>query len=167
MTGPPDWSGVDDLYRAITPDALKLARLITGDQALAEDLVHDVFIRMVSRAGAVADLADPQRYLNQAVVNAMISHKRSITARLQRHLRFSRELPQTSTQPPVEEQLGVLAQLRTLPIKTRTVLVLTYYYDYSDATISQLTTWPIGTIKSLRARGLATLRKAHDNDLAL
>lgn len=81
------WDGVDELYRTIAPPARKLARLITGDASLAEDVVHDAFIKMVSKAGGIADIASPQRYLNRAVINQITSYRRSFFARLKRQER--------------------------------------------------------------------------------
>jgi DNA-directed RNA polymerase specialized sigma24 family protein len=45
-----------DLYRRHAPDAVRLAWLITGNEAQAEDLAHDAFIRVAGRFG---DLRDP------------------------------------------------------------------------------------------------------------
>lgn len=156
---------IDDLYRRTTPAAVRMAYLITGDQGTAEDIVHDVFIRLVLTSDAAKTWDNPGAYLNKSVVNEITSHRRRITARLKRQHRATAEQP-----PPVDE-LGqwqerdaLLQHIDRLPVKTRTVLVLTYFYDHPDQEISNVTGWPIGTIKSLRSRGLKELRKdfAHD-----
>ena len=38
-----------DLYLAHAPEGIRLAFLLTGDRALAEDLVQDAFARLVGR----------------------------------------------------------------------------------------------------------------------
>ena len=40
-----------ELYVRFVPAANRLAFLLTGDRALAEDLVHDAFVRCVGRFG--------------------------------------------------------------------------------------------------------------------
>src|SRR5256714_12962845 len=57
-------------------DAIRLAYLLTGDRALAEDLVQDAFVRL---AGRLAHLRDPgafEAYLRRTVVNLANSHFR-------------------------------------------------------------------------------------------
>jgi predicted component of type VI protein secretion system len=44
-----------DLYRAHAPAAARLAFLMTGDAARAEDLVHDAFVKMIGRFGDIRD----------------------------------------------------------------------------------------------------------------
>lgn len=161
------WDGVDELYRDVAPAARKLARLVTGDASLAEDIVHDVFIKMVSKAGGVGDISQPQSYLNRAVINEITSYRRSFFARLKRQERASAGTESVAdTAPSVDARMSLDQQLRTLPTKQRTVLVLTFYYDYADSQISDLTGWPIGTIKSHRSRGLASLRKEYRHEFA-
>ena len=50
---------------------MRLAFLMAGSNAVAEDLVHDVFVRVADR---VESLADPGPYLRVAVVNACRRH---------------------------------------------------------------------------------------------
>lgn len=161
------WDGVDELYRTIGPPARKLARLVTGDLSLAEDIVHDAFIKMVSKAGGVRDISHPQSYLNRSVINEITSYRRSLFARLARQEKASiGDDVAVDVAPGVDSRVSLDGQLNSLPVKQRTVLVLTYYYDYADSQISDLTGWPIGTIKSHRSRGLASLRKEYDHELA-
>jgi DNA-directed RNA polymerase specialized sigma24 family protein len=40
---------LSELYIAYAPDGIRLAFLLTGDRALAEDLVQDAFVRLVGR----------------------------------------------------------------------------------------------------------------------
>src|ERR1043166_6909757 len=58
-----------DLYRLPAREAMRLAFLITGDEAAAEDLAHDAFIKVAGRFG---DLRDPSAfgpYLKRTVIN--------------------------------------------------------------------------------------------------
>ena len=65
-----------DLYVRHLASARRLAYLVTGDRALAEDLVQDAFLRMFGR---FQDLRDPgafEAYLRRTVVNLSRKHFR-------------------------------------------------------------------------------------------
>src|SRR6266702_3303813 len=65
-----------ELYRRHADRAIRLAYLLTGDRALAEDLVQDAFVKL---AGRLAHLRDPgafDAYLRRTVVNLANSHLR-------------------------------------------------------------------------------------------
>lgn len=64
------------LYEAHAPEAARLAYLLTGDRALAEDVVHQAFVRLLGR---FRDLRHPEAfraYLRTTVVNMTRSHFR-------------------------------------------------------------------------------------------
>ena len=48
-----------ELYAAHAPDAVRLAYLLTGDRHLAEDLVHEAFVRLFGR---FRDLRNPDAF---------------------------------------------------------------------------------------------------------
>lgn len=162
-----NWDGIDELYERLMPDAVRLAYLITGDIGVAEDVVQDTFMKMATRYRKTMDEPYIQSYFNKAVVREVTSHRRRVTARLKRQ---SKAIEKTS--PPgddhhtTEQRVVLLQHLQVLPVKPRTVLVFTYFFDYSDQQICDITKWPIGTIKSLRSRALATLRKDLGDDRA-
>jgi len=62
-----DRAHLEAIYRAQFPALMRTAFLMTGSNAVAEDLVHDVFLRCVDRLNAVSE---PSSYLRAAVVNA-------------------------------------------------------------------------------------------------
>ena len=65
-----------DLYARHADEALRLSYLLTGDGALAEDLVQDAFVRL---AGRLLHLRDPggfHAYLRKTIVNLARSHYR-------------------------------------------------------------------------------------------
>jgi len=47
---------LENLYRTYSPDALRLAYLLTGDRSLAEDLAQEAFVRVLGR---FTDLRSP------------------------------------------------------------------------------------------------------------
>src|SRR5437588_10602578 len=71
-----DSGRIGELYLRHADAAVRLAYLLTGDLALAEDLAQDAFVRL---AGRLVHLRDPDAfsaYLRRTVVNLSRSHFR-------------------------------------------------------------------------------------------
>jgi RNA polymerase sigma-70 factor (sigma-E family) len=147
-----------ELYRRHAPDAARLAYLITGDRALAEDLVHEAFVRL---AGRFADLRDPDAfewYLRRTVVNLANSyfrHRKVERAYLERQ---GREVAEAGVAPDVGERDEMWRRLQSLSERQRTAIVLRFYEDLTEPQIADVMGCPVGTVKSLVSRGLARLR---------
>ncbi len=67
---------LSDLYRLYADGATRLAYLITGDRALAEDLVQDAFVKLAGRLLHLRDSGGFEAYLRRTVVNLANSHFR-------------------------------------------------------------------------------------------
>jgi RNA polymerase sigma factor (sigma-70 family) len=136
------------LYRTHYPAMKRLGFLLTGSDEVAEDLVHDVFLR----AAGHLPLDHPASYLRAAVVNACRSHhRRAAVAR--RH--------QPSPPPLVMPRELVEFQdlLLAIPLRQRTAVVLRYFCDLSDADIAEVLACRPATVRGLVMRGLANLRE--------
>src|SRR5256714_9507572 len=75
-TAATDTGRLGGLYLRHADDAVRLAFLLTGDHALAEDLVQDAFVRL---AGRLVHLRDPgafEAYLRRTIVNLSNSYFR-------------------------------------------------------------------------------------------
>lgn len=147
----PDPLSIEDVYRAEWGSLVRLALVMTGDRSRAEDIVHDVFLRLATRALPT----DPHSYLRTMVVNAARDHHRRIKV----ERRFAPRPPAPVLMPEVDE---VIAIVRKLPARQRQALGLRYYADMSIEQIAQLLDCPMGTVKSLIHRGIETLRKELD-----
>ncbi|MFI6298359.1 SigE family RNA polymerase sigma factor [Nonomuraea sp. NPDC050790] len=160
--GPPTRQHVDvaAIFAEHQLGLVRLALLMLGDQASAEDVVQDAFAR--THAGR-ARLRDPDKalaYVRSAVLNGC----RSVLRR--RATVFRRALPYD---PPVwsaesaalvgEERREVLLALQRLPRRQREALTLRYYLDLSDPEIAETMGISAGTARSTIARGLAALAK--------
>ena len=150
---------LSELYRWYADDAVRLAYLITGDRALAEDLVQDAFVRL---AGRVVHLRGPgqpfEPYLRRTVVNLANSHfrRRKIERRYQE--RESSMLRTTSQDPDIPSMEAARAALLQLPPRQRTALVLRFYVDLSEAQTAEVMGCRRGTVKALVSQGLDKLR---------
>jgi RNA polymerase sigma-70 factor (sigma-E family) len=138
---------------------LRFAAVLTGDRALAEDVVQEVLIRAHGRWAAIARLDRPEAYVRKMVVNEYLSWRR----------RSWRLVPSGSgtdvdarltADPAVDhaERAAILAELTRLPRRQRAVLVLRYYEALSDAEIAEVLGCAPGTVRGYASRALATLR---------
>jgi RNA polymerase sigma-70 factor (sigma-E family) len=149
-----------ELYQAHADRARRLAYLLTGDRAVAEDLVQDAFIRL---AGRLAHLRDPgafEAYLRRTVVNLSNSHFRH--RRVERaHLDRQGGDPDAGVEPVAafEARDALWAALGSLSDRQRAAIVLRYYEDLPDARIAEILGCRVGTVKSLVSRGLEALRE--------
>jgi RNA polymerase sigma-70 factor (sigma-E family) len=150
-----------ELYLRHADEAVRLAYLLTGDRALAEDIAQDAFVRL---AGRLVHLRDPGAfgaYLRRTVVNLSNSYfrRRKVErAYLQRTAPPDGEGP-TSSDRLVEDRADLWQALARLPGRQRAALVLRYYEDLPERRVAELLNCRPGTVKSLVARGLETLRR--------
>jgi RNA polymerase sigma-70 factor (sigma-E family) len=137
------------------PRLLRVAYLLTGDWAGAEDLVQTALVKawfVWRRIGG-----DPEPYVRRIVVTTFVSHRRR---------RWTGEVP-VGTVPDVmgadaaaghaDRDLLWRALLR-LPAKQRAVLVLRYFEDLSEEQIAATLGVRAGTVKSQASKALARLR---------
>jgi RNA polymerase sigma factor (sigma-70 family) len=144
-----DWR-TNDLERLYTEHSLALTRLahvIVGSNAVAQEIVHEAFIRL-SRA---RDVQTPAAYLRTIVVNLSRTELRR-TAR-----------PAAPADPVLHFEEPTIddtwTSLQRLPERYRTALALRFYADMSEAQMAEQLDCRPGTVKSLVHRGLDLLRK--------
>jgi RNA polymerase sigma-70 factor (sigma-E family) len=137
------------LYEEAFPSMVRLAIALTGSEELAEDLVHDAFVRVHARWEHVES---PRAYLRTAVVNACRSARRR--SRRERLALSSQAAGPTSF--VADELFDALGQL---PYRQRAALVLQYYEGLTQAEIATVLGCREGTVASLVHRGLAQLRR--------
>jgi RNA polymerase sigma factor (sigma-70 family) len=149
---------LEALYRREHRDLVRLAHLVVGDGARAEELVHDAFLRLAPHVGRTEN---PGGYLRTTVVNlCRDDQRRAAVAR--RHVP---ERPLAVAPPPVPaESTAVWQALRDLPARQRTALALRYYADLPTDEIARLLDARPATVRSLLHRGLATLKEAVPRD---
>jgi RNA polymerase sigma-70 factor (sigma-E family) len=138
----------ESLYADEVGGMARLAFLMVGSEAQAEELVHDAFARLYERWDRVDN---PGAYLRTCVVNGCRDRLR----RRRVEQRHASAAPRAG-EPETEHLADALA---ALPYKQRAAVVLRYYEDRSEADIAELLGVRPGTVKSLLHRGLASLRE--------
>lgn len=147
------------LYRQHSDRAVRLAYLLTGDAALAEDLMQDAFVKL---AGRLAHLRDPgafDAYLRRTVVNLANSHFRRCKVERRYVERMGKDPRVEGPGAPAPEDRDELwSALQRLSPRQRAAIVLRFYEDLSEERTAEVLRCPRGTVKSLVSRGLETLR---------
>ncbi len=139
---------LEDLYRREWPTLLRVAYLLTGSEAISEELVQDSFVRL-QRAGD--RVANPGAYVRTSVVNAACSYHRH------RAVRDRTVLPRPEPVLAVYDELG--DALSKLSWRQHAVVVLRYYLGLTEADIAETIGCRPSTVRSLERRALAVLRK--------
>jgi RNA polymerase sigma-70 factor (sigma-E family) len=137
------------LYDAERDAMVRLAHLLTGSPALAEDVVQDAFVKLHD---GLDDVREPGAYLRRTVINLCHSHHRR--ADVERRWR-DRQPPAAVVLPPDVDDTW--RAVRDLPERQRQVLVLRFYLDMKVDDIAAALDVPPGTVKSTIHRGLAAL----------
>jgi RNA polymerase sigma-70 factor (sigma-E family) len=164
------WQAPDDvvagLFREHGLSLVRLAVLLTGDRATAEDVVQDAFLRFQR---ALPRLRDPDKalaYLRASVINGCRSVLRG-----RRRLQFGPnevDLPVSSAEAAVmaeQDRRLVLAAVSRLPVRMREILALRYYLDLPYEEIAAVLGVTKGTVSSTISRALATLGRDLKEDL--
>jgi len=154
---------VAGLFRQHHADLVRLALLLVGDRASAEDVVQDVFARLCAR-GREVDPDSALAYIRTAVVNGC----RSVLRRraLARRVAITGAAPWREVQESAEhtalvaeDRRRMLAALAALPSRRREVLVLRFYLGLPVAEVAAMLGISQGSVKSAAARGLAALAR--------
>lgn len=137
---------------------LRLAYLLTQDRHLAEDLVQATLLHAYRRWERISRLERPAAYVHKMLVNErrMWSRRRRVLESLHGDLP-DRSGPDTSARVDTRDLLW--RELARLPARTRAVLVLRYWADYSERDTAEILGCSTGTVKSHASRGLARLRR--------
>ncbi|MCU1676326.1 MAG: polymerase, sigma-24 subunit, subfamily [Frankiales bacterium] len=139
---------------------LRSATLLVGG-ADAPDVVQDALVGLYKRWDRVVAAHNPDAYVHRSLVNAALQLRR-------RRRRVVIPITDMTAGGGHAEMVGsrqdMARALGALPPRQRTVLVLAFYEDRSEAEIAREMGCSTGTVKSQKSKALATLRKAIQNE---
>jgi RNA polymerase sigma factor (sigma-70 family) len=165
-----DRAAFDDLYRRYGPPAYGLAYRLTGQQILAQDVVHDAFMALWRAPEAY----DPARGAFRTFFLSLVHHRAVDTIRREERLRKRQERA-SNLEPTHDEdvaddvvdaaflgdrRLEVRTALQTLPPEQRQVLELAYFRGMTQVEIAAKVGIPIGTVKTRTLAAMKKLRRA-------
>jgi RNA polymerase sigma-70 factor (sigma-E family) len=146
------------LYQQHVGRAVSLARLLTGDDHLAEDVAQEAFIRT---AGRFAHLRQPDAfagYLRRTVVNLCRARFRRLRVERDWLRRQKHEEPAAPPAFDPEDRMVMWRAIEDLPWRQRAAVVLRFYEDMSQAEIAELLRCSVGAVESLLSRAMTALR---------
>jgi len=151
-------AAVTALYQAHALGLIRLAYLMLGDAAAAEDVVQEAFTGLYRRWAELSDPAKALPYVRSSVLNASRSQLRRLGARPPG---AGQPLPPAVSAEAAalsgEDRREVLSALRRLPGRQREVLVLRYYLDLPEPEIAAVMGIGPSTVRSTAHRALAAL----------
>jgi RNA polymerase sigma-70 factor (sigma-E family) len=146
------------------PPMLRTARLLTGDDGLAEDLVQTALEKCYVAWPRLRASEARDAYVRRTIVNIFISwQRRRSWHEVPRDHMPDREAADHTVDVPQRSVL--LAALATLPAKQRAVLVLRFYEDLSVQQVAAELSCSMGTVKSQTSDALGKLRDLLGDDL--
>jgi RNA polymerase sigma-70 factor (sigma-E family) len=136
----------------------RTAWLLTGDWALAEDLVQTALVRSWPRWERIRRRDDPEVYVRRAMVRSWASWRR----RRWWGERATETVPDSAATGDVAAEVAVRVTvaraLGSLTARQRAVLVLRVFDDLPEAQVAQVLGCAPGTVKATLARAVARLR---------
>jgi RNA polymerase sigma-70 factor (sigma-E family) len=148
--------GVGALYRAQAVGLIRLAYLMLGDRAAAEDVVQDAFCGLYRHWDRLAGPGGALPYVRASVLNGC----RTALRRRARGQVMVYQPPSGSAEAAVlgrEEREQVMRAVRRLPDRQREALVLRFYLDLPEPEIARVMGIRPGTVRSATHRALKAL----------
>jgi len=154
-------AAVAALYQHHAMGLIRLAYLMLGDRAGAEDAVQDAFCGLYRHWDRLADRDRALAYVRSSVLNGCRSALRRRTTG--RRLLTAYQPPTASAEAAVlglEERQEVMRAVRRLPERQREALVLRFYLDLPEREIARLMGLRPSSVRSATARALKALGHA-------
>jgi RNA polymerase sigma-70 factor, ECF subfamily len=168
MTVTADEVWAEDVLRLYAISLYPAALRITGNAPDAEDLMQETFAKALAGSGRFQAGTNLNAWLHRIMINTFISGYRRRRAELQflagdalgSRLRFAQSPDGSAEDQVLGRLLGadVIAALRALPNRHRTVVYLADVEGLGYRQISAVTGLPLGSVKSSLHRGRSRLR---------
>jgi RNA polymerase sigma-70 factor (sigma-E family) len=153
----------DEHYKGLC----RLAGLLLGDSAAAEEVVQEAFLRTFSGWWRVRYPERAQWYLRKSVVNLCRSRlRRRGTEERGNRVTWADTASRTGADSSdlKDDAMMLVEHVRRLPPRQRDAVILRYYEDLPEAEIARTMGCAVGTVKSQLAKARATLARALEED---
>ena len=147
------------LYAERYRSLVRLATLLVGDVATAEEVVQDSFVALHANWRRLQDIGKAAGYLRQCVVNrshSVLRHRGVVNRSVLQPLP---DVPSAEAEAmKVLSRSAVITALQGLSPRQREALVLRYYAGLSEAQIASTMGITKGAVKSNVSRAMSALR---------
>jgi RNA polymerase sigma-70 factor (sigma-E family) len=152
--------GFGQFVAARSPALLRSAWLLTGDEALAEDLVQTVLARVWPRWDRIyRSDSSAEAYVRRAMVTTYANWWRRRWRAEQPTARVPEHPVPADRYAEADDRSEVRRALAVLPPRQRAVIVLRYYEDLTETQTAGVLGCSVGTVKSQTSKALAKLRE--------
>jgi RNA polymerase sigma-70 factor (sigma-E family) len=152
--------GYDAFVRASTVPLLRVAWLLTGDHHAAQDLVQETHVRMAARWGSITrHEGDPTAYARTVLHRIHIDQWRRRRRRPERLVDSPPDRGVGDGTEAADLRLALTDALARLTPKQRSVLVLRYLEDRTEAQTAAVLGCSVNTVKSQARHAIARLRE--------
>jgi RNA polymerase sigma-70 factor (sigma-E family) len=152
--------GFGEFVSARSAGLQRTAWLLTGDWALAQDLVQTALARTWQHWGRIRRRDAPELYVRRVMLSIYATWWR----RKWRGEIPAEEVPDRphgdDAYTTVEQRIAIVSALAQLSRKQRAVLVLRYFDDLTEAQTADVLGCTVGTVKSHASKALVRLRSA-------
>ena len=158
------------IYDKYKVELLKLAVVLIGNKSMAEDIVHDVFVKFAESADRIKLTGSLKNYLVTSVINRVRNYLRDSNRHRQTSLDGAGFLV-TSEQGPRQwtilgEQLVLLGKaLSELPYEQREVVCFRMEMGMTFRRIAALQNASVNTVKGRYRYGIARLRSLLNSEV--
>jgi RNA polymerase sigma-70 factor (sigma-E family) len=139
-----------------SPELLRLAYVLTGDQYAAEDLLQSALTKAAAHWGRIRGA--PEGYVRRILYREQVSWWRRRARRPEMVVADVPERPARDEVVMVEARLALRNALLALPPGKRVVLVLRYLEDLPEAQVADILGCSVGTVRSQTHKAIAQLR---------
>jgi RNA polymerase sigma-70 factor (sigma-E family) len=161
-----DWvsadEAVDFLFRTYGLRIARLAYMLTGDAAVAEEIAQEGFIRLWRSWQRIEDPDAAYAYLRSVVVNL----SRSFLRRRLLEIRHRLARLDDAVDVDLDGRLDVLSALTQLPRRQRACVALRFFEDMSESQTADALGISVGTVKSATHKALRRLEELMEDSNA-
>ncbi len=149
-----------EVYRAHHSDLVRFASFVAPEGGMAEDLVHEAFVKLYGAWRRIDDPTKVGAYLRTTVLNLARGRARHLGV-----VRRNRPDPRPDTASAewsamrTDSRDNVVAALRRLSDRQRACLVLRHYEDRSESEIAEILGISIGSVRTHVHRGMESLSR--------
>lgn len=160
MKGSRPAEGYEAFVRASTVPLLRVAWLLTGNAHDAQDLVQETHVRMAGRWGAITRHdGDPTAYARTVLHRIHIDQWRRRQRRPERLVDRPPERDVADGTDAADLRLALTEALARLTPRQRSVLVLRYLEDRTEAQTAAVLGCSVSTVKSQARHAILRLRQ--------